>query len=125
YPLPKKAGVDPQVAINAGLTDKFVAVSTMPKMTERLLHETKPAFDTSLKLDRPAAVVAHFELAKLLDSVRPWIDYGVDVAMGKLKPPKEKGDEGSDKDQPAEAVGVQATYLAFVIPQVQQFLEVA
>ena len=31
YPLPKKWGVDPQVAVNAGLTDKFVAVSTMPQ----------------------------------------------------------------------------------------------
>ena len=38
YPLPKKWGVDPQVAVNAGLTDKFVAVSTMPKTTERLLQ---------------------------------------------------------------------------------------
>ena len=27
YPLPKKWGVDPQVATNAGLTDSFAAVS--------------------------------------------------------------------------------------------------
>src|SRR5262249_19497535 len=51
YPLPKKAGVDPQVAFNAGLTDKFAAVTTMPKTTERMLNETTPDFDTSLKVD--------------------------------------------------------------------------
>ncbi len=85
YPLPKKWGVDPQVAINAGLTDKFAVVSTMPKTTERLLHDTKPEFDTSIPLDRPAALVVHVEFAKFIDNLRPWIGYGVDVATGKLK----------------------------------------
>ncbi len=42
YPLPKKWGVDPQVAVNAGLSSSIVAVSTMPKTTERLLRETTP-----------------------------------------------------------------------------------
>src|SRR3954469_5420189 len=123
YPLPKKAGVDPQVAINAGLTDKFAAVSTMPKTTERLLHETTADFDTSIKLDRPAAMVVHFQFAKLIDSLRPWVDYGGDVATGKLKPPKEKGEKDSDEDQ------VQANpammQLGFVVPQVHQFLDFA
>jgi len=95
----------------------------MPKTTERLLHETTADFDTSLKLDRPAAMVVHFQFAKLIDSLRPWVDYGVDVATGKLKPPKEKGDKDSDEDQ------VQANpammQLGFVVPQVHQFLDFA
>ena len=82
---PKEWGVDPQVAVNAGLTDKFVAVSTMPKTTERLLQETTPELDTSLKLDRPAAMVTHIEFAKMIDAIRPWIDYGIDVATGKAE----------------------------------------
>ena len=119
YPLPKKWGVDPQVAVNAGLSDKFVAVSTMPKTTERLLHETTPDLDTSLKLDRPAAVVSHFAFAKMIDAIRPWIDYGVDVASGKLK--VRKGDD--DNDKPAEQNPI-TLQMGFVVPQVHQFLEV-
>lgn len=127
YPLPKKWGIDPQLAPNAGLTDKFVAVSTAPKMTERLLGESTPKFDTSFKLDQPAAVFAHFEFAKMIASLRPWIDYGVDVASGKLKLPKKKAaadDEDADKDKPAEPNPF-AMQIAFVVPQVTQFLDFA
>jgi hypothetical protein len=121
YPLPKKWDVDPQVAVNAGLTDKFVAVSIMPKTTERMLHDIAPDLDTSLKLDRPAAMVAHVEFAKFINALRPWIDYGVDVATGKLKVQKNK--DGDDEDKPAEQNPV-ALKMGFVVPQVQQFLEV-
>jgi hypothetical protein len=121
YPLPKKWGVDSQVAVNAGLNDKFVAVSTMPKTTERLLHGTTPDLDTSLKLDRPAGMVLHVEFAKMIGAIEPWIDYGVDVASGKLKVRKEGED---DNDKPAEANPV-ILQLGFVVPQVHQFLEFA
>jgi hypothetical protein len=120
YPLPKEWGVDPQVAVNAGLTDKFVAVSTMPKTTERLLHETTPDLDTSLKLDRPAAMVLHIEFAKMIAAIEPWMDYGIDVASGKLKVRK----EGEDDDKPAEVNPVMLQ-MGFVVPQVHQFLEFA
>lgn len=124
YPLPKKWGVDSQVAVNAGLTDKFVAVSTMPKTTERLVQEMTPEFSTSLKLDRPAAMVAHVQFAKLIESIRPWIDYGIDVATGKLKPPKDDSDEDSGEDKPEEPNPL-TMQLGFVVPQIHQFLEVA
>jgi hypothetical protein len=78
------------VAVNAGLNDKFVAVSTMPKTTERLLHETTPDLDTSLKLDRPAGMVLHIEFAKMIGAIEPWMDYGIDVASGKLKVPQRR-----------------------------------
>ncbi len=123
YPLPKKWGVDPQVSVNAGLTDKYVVVSTMPKTTERLLHETTPDLDTSLKLDRPAAMVTHIEFAKMINAIRPWVDYGVDVASGKLKVHKHKGDDDDDNDKPAEQNPI-TLQMGFVVPQVQQFLEV-
>lgn len=121
YPLPKKWGVDPQVAVNAGLTDKFVAVSVMPKTTERLLQETTTDLDTSLKLDRPAAMVLHIEFAKMIGAIKPWIDYGIDVASGKLKVRKE-GEE--DEDKPAQANPVMLQ-MGFIVPQVHQFLEFA
>ena len=121
YPLPEKWGVDSQVAVNAGLTDKFVAVSTMPKTTERLLHETTPDFDTSLKLDRPAAMVLHVQFAKMIRAIEPWMDYGIDVATGKLKIKKDD-DEDSDKAAQANPAILQ---MGFVVPQVHQFLEFA
>ncbi|HEX5472696.1 MAG TPA: hypothetical protein VFW73_12470 [Lacipirellulaceae bacterium] len=124
YPLPKKWGVDPQVAVNAGLTDKFVAVSLMPKTTERLLTETAPDFDTSLQLGRPAAMVVHVEFAKFIDALRPWIDYGVDVATGKLKVHKEGNAEEGDQ-QPTPEQSQKMMMLGAVVPQIQQFLDVA
>jgi hypothetical protein len=124
YPLPKKWGVDSQVAVNAGLTDNFAVVSTMPKMTERMLQEMTPEFDTSLKLDRPAAMVMHFEFAKAIAIVRPWMDYGIDVATGKLKPPRKDGDDDEDKDKPAQPNPI-ALQIGFVVPQVNQFLDFA
>lgn len=120
YPLPKKWGVDPQVAVNAGLTDKLVVVSFMPKTTERMLAETTPDLDTSLKIDRPAALVSHVGFAKFIDAIRPWIDYGVDVATGKLKVKKE-GEEDEDKAAEQNPAALQ---LGFVVPQVHQFLDV-
>jgi hypothetical protein len=126
FPLPKKWGIDPQVAPNVGLTNSFAAASLMPKTTERLLHEQPLEIDTSLKLDRPAAVVTHIEFAKLIDATRPWIDYGLDVATGKLKPHEEKGDESDDSDKkppaPPSPVMLQ---LGFIVPQVHQLLDVA
>ena len=73
--------------------DKFGAVSPMPLTTERLLKEKPPELDTSLKLDRPAAMVTHIEFAKIdrchaaLDRLRHR------RCHGKLKPHKEKDDD--------------------------------
>ena len=72
----------------------------MPLTTERLLKDKPLEIDTSLKLDRPAAVVTHIEFAKSIDAVRPWINYGLDIATGKIKPHKEKDDEESDDSDP-------------------------
>lgn len=128
YPLPKKWGVNSSVAVNAGLTDTFAAVSLMPQTTERLLREKSADLDTSLQLDRPAAVVTHVEFAKLIDATRPWIDYGLDVAMGKLKPPKEKGDKdegSSDESETPQAPSPMMLQMGFIVPQIHQFLDVA
>jgi hypothetical protein len=127
YPLPKKWGVDPQVAVNAGITKNFAAVSLMPLTTERLLQEKPLEFDTSLKLDRPAALVTHIEFAKLIDATRPWIDYGLDIATGKLKPHKKKDDDDSDDSDkaPPEAPSPVMMQLGFIVPQLHQFLDIA
>ncbi len=125
YPLPKKWGIDPQVAVNAGLTSTFAAVSLMPLTTERLLEEKPLEIDTSLKLDRPAAMVTHIEFAKLIDATRPWIDYGMGVATGKLQPRKEEDEDSDDAEKKSPTPSPMMLQLGFIMPQVHQFLDVA
>jgi hypothetical protein len=126
YSFPEEWGVDSQVAVNAGLTDSVAAISVMPGTTERLLRKTKLEVDTSLDLNRPAAVVSYFNFEEFIDLFRPWIDYGFDVAIGKLKV-EEAEDDGDDDDEdeqpePPSPVMLQA---GFFIPQLQQLLDVA
>jgi hypothetical protein len=105
------------------------AVSLMPETTKRLLKEQPVSIDTSLPLDKPAAVVTHIEFAKLLEATRPWMNYGLDVAMGNLKPKKAESDsddeeEESEEDEPA-APSNMMMQMGFIVPQIQQFLDVA
>jgi hypothetical protein len=115
------------VAVNVGLTDTFAAASLMPKTTERLLREQASTIDTSLPLNRPAAMIVHIQFAKFISATRPWIDYGLEVAMGKLKPKTEE-DENSDdagEPQPPQPPSPVMIQMGFVVPQIQQLLDVA
>ena len=99
----------------------------MPKTSERLLQGDKVDIDTSLPLDKPAALVTHVQFAKFIEATRPWIDYGLDVAMGKLKPAEasDADSNDSDEDKPAPGPSSAALQLGFIVPQLQQFLDVA
>jgi hypothetical protein len=121
YPLPEEWGVDAQVAPNGGLSDSAAAISMRPETTERLLRPTPLKVDTPLDLNRPAAMVAHFEFHKLIGAIKPWIDYGLDVAMGNLKT---DGDDESDAASPPEQSPMMLQ-MGFVVPQIHQFLDVA
>jgi hypothetical protein len=125
YSLPEDWGLDAKVALNAGLTDTTVAASWSPETTERLLKETELDVDSSLDLDRPAAVVAHFQFAKLIDTIRPWIDYGVDVASGKITVEDDDGDDDEPEGDANTDQAAIAMQLGFIVPQVHQFLEVS
>jgi hypothetical protein len=122
YPLPEEWGVDEQVAVNAGQTESAAVVSTLPETTERLLKSTPLEIDTSLDLKRPAGMVSHFNFERMLTVFRPWIDYGIDVATGKLKP---KADEDGEDEEEAEQPNPMIFQLGLVVPQVYQFLDVA
>ena len=82
YPLPPFLGVDPSLALNAGISDDTFAVSLLPKVTERLLKET--ALERSGPLegaaDRPLAVAWQFKFHRLVGMARPWVDYALEVA---------------------------------------------
>jgi hypothetical protein len=125
YSLPEEWGVDDQVAINAGLTDSVAALSTMPDTSERMLREADLEVDTSLDLKRPAALISYFSFEKSLDLLRPWIDYGFDVAIGKLKVEDEDEDSEADEDSERQPPSPMMLQAGFFIPQVQQLLDVA
>jgi hypothetical protein len=117
FPFPAEWGVDSQLAPNAGLTERVAAVSLFPAFTEQLLKAAPTTIDTSLELNRPAAIVAHFQFAKMIDAVRPWIAYGFAAATGQLS--TDGGDEPGNAAQ--QAVMLQA---GFILPQVNQLLDV-
>ena len=118
YPFPAEWGVDSQLALNAGLTDQVVALSMLPAFTEQLLKSAPIAIDTAVDLTRPAAVITHFQFAKVLDAVKPWIDYGVGVATGRIVADGAVADPDNAMQQ---AIMMQA---GLIIPQVNQLLDV-
>jgi hypothetical protein len=136
FDFPEEWGIDEQIAPTAALSDAAAVLSSMPSTAERLLASTEPEIDTSIDLKRPAAMVMHFKFAELVQNVRPWIDYGLGVAMGTIKndPPadEEEGDEESDEDAEDEEGDEEeaaepnpiAFQMGFVMPQFYQFLDV-
>lgn len=127
YRLPEAWGIDEQIAFNAGLTDRVAVLSASPQTTERLLRGTPLKVDTALDVKRPAAVVTHFQVADIVTAITPWIDYGFDVATGKLKLESAEDENAEDEEEDDEAKQQQAAIvmqMGFVMPQVKQFLNV-
>lgn len=57
----------------------------------------------------------------LIESVRPWIDYGFGVAMGQIK---HADDEESTEEEPDEPSPIMMQ-AGFILPQIHQMLDVA
>jgi hypothetical protein len=130
YSLPDELEADKQLAPTAAMTDRTAVLTTMPATAERLLKETRIEIDTALDLNRPAAMVMHVQFAKSVELVRPWIDYGLAVAMGTLKnEPEEKGEDddadGEEDEEEVQQPSPMLFQLGFVVPQLYQFLDVA
>lgn len=82
YSLPAEAGLDQQIAPNAGLSDQVMAVSLLPRFTARLLADTPLQGSGPLaNTRRPLAAAAGLEFARLIEAVEPWIDYGLQLSM--------------------------------------------
>jgi hypothetical protein len=128
YPLPAEWGIDAQVAISGAVTKSVAAASAFPAFTERLLQPAPLKIETSIDMDRAAAQASHFQCAKLIDAVSPWIDYGFDVAMGKLKIEEEDAEAANEESEDEEVDPQQAAavmQMGFVLPQIHQLLNVA
>ncbi|MDX1948353.1 MAG: hypothetical protein SFU86_23390 [Pirellulaceae bacterium] len=82
YSLPTDWGADPQIAPNAALSDKTLALSLMPKTGLRLVKPTPLAIDgpVAAAKDRPLAAASYVNVAGMIDAVTPWLDFSVDHA---------------------------------------------
>jgi hypothetical protein len=124
FPLPAEWGLNEDISPNAGITETAAVLTTMPETTERLLTATPLEIDTSLDLKRPAAAVVHFKIAKTIESIRPWIDYGLGVATGTIKVEEEDDADGEDEEDKAEEVSPIMFQMGLIVPQVYQLLDV-
>ncbi len=110
YELPAEWGMNDRVAPNAGLSDSVMVLSALPEVSERLLAESKPAVDGPVAdFSRPLLSAGHFKFAKFIETTKPWIDYGIQVAV------ENAGDEG----------GRAVMMVGMFKPQFEQFLDVA
>jgi hypothetical protein len=109
YDLPADWGVNDRIAPNAALSESVLVLSWLPELSEKLLSGVSLTIDgPAAEFNRPLAYAAHFQCAKFIDLLKPWIDYGIQLAI-------ENADENA-----AAAVGM----VGFVKPQVYQFLDV-
>lgn len=120
YSLPSEWGIDSQVAPNAAMTDSVAAMSLTPALSERLLRTMPLKVETSLDLRRPAATVSYFEVARLIESIKPWVNYGGAIATGQIKMSDEQAEEEQSPEQ-AQAMMTAGMFL----PQIEQLLDVA
>lgn len=109
YGLPAEWGVSDRVAPNAALSDSVLVLSALPELSEKLLTGSTPSVDgPAADFDRPLLSAGHFEFAKFLETAKPWVDYGIQVAI------EQSGEDG----------GGAVAAIGFVKPQVDQLLEV-
>ena len=81
YPLPPVAGMDKRIAPNAGVSDDLMVMSLLPEMSRRLLQsQTLERTGQLPTVERPLAAAFEFNLAALVDTARPWVEYGFSVS---------------------------------------------
>jgi hypothetical protein len=110
YTLPAEWGADERVAPSAALSNNVLVLSLLPEVSEKLLAQSRPDLDGPLaNFDRPLVSASHFKLARFIDTLKPWIDYGVQVAI-----------QNQQEGEVQQAVAM----VGFVKPQIEQVLDV-
>lgn len=90
YKVARNLGLDIWLAPNAGLSDQFLVLSLLPKVTLRLLQPQPLQLDGPLaNVERPLAAATHFNFAGTLDALQPWVEYGLQVSAQFVPPPAE------------------------------------
>ena len=112
YALPAMLKANDRIAPNAALGEDVLVLSLLPEVSEKLLASARPTLDGPLAdFDRPLLSASHIKTAQLIDSLKPWINYGVKVAIEKQQ------EAGGEVQQAVAMVG-------FIRPQVHEILDV-
>jgi hypothetical protein len=79
YPLPADWGIDKQILPTAGLSDKVAVLTISQKHAERLLARVPLRTDGGplADLDKPRAVAAYMNWARVVRAVKPWLEMGL------------------------------------------------
>jgi hypothetical protein len=95
YPLPAEWGIDKQILPTAGLSDKVVVLTISHKHAQRLLAQTPLRTDGGplADLDKPRAVAAYFNGARVVRALRTWLEMGLRTTGVDPTQPVEVGDE--------------------------------
>ena len=108
YTLPEESGLDAQLAPNAGLSDKVMVTSLLPRFTARLLAETPVQNRGPLaSTNGPLAAAFQLQFAALLDAISPWVDYGMGLTMAvSLEAQPDAGPMGNIPQQVHDVIDV-------------------
>lgn len=79
YAMPPQAPVSERIAPNMGINDKMMIMSLMPEFTTRLFKETQAEGTLLQDASRPLAAAFHFDFPALVDTIWPWVGYGMQV----------------------------------------------
>jgi hypothetical protein len=74
YPMPDDAGVDPQVAPTAGLSERFLVLTLSNGMAERLLASDPLKVDGGPLARKGIAATTYLNFPALLDAAQPWVE---------------------------------------------------
>jgi hypothetical protein len=94
YPIPKEAGLDPQVVPTAGL-GKDVAVLSLSKAHTTRLLTAKPFKPDSVPLadtKKPLCGAMYYDNVALLEAATPWLDLAVDYGVKNANPQAKEKD---------------------------------
>jgi len=93
-PFPAEAGIDERIAPCLALSDDVAVLSLSREQAERLLKATPLTVgDVLAKADKPRAAACVFQWAALLDTAKPWIEWGADEAIKENCPDSEEAEK--------------------------------
>jgi hypothetical protein len=82
YPFPDHLGLDSNLALNAGLSQDTLVLSLSPATSHRLMQATPLVKEGMLaETGKPLGGAFYFDFAGLVDTVTPWIRYGVGISQ--------------------------------------------
>lgn len=82
YMIPPFLGLDPLIAPNAGLSENLLAISLVPRATQRILAaQSAQKGGVLASPDQPEMATAwQFKMNRFVQWARPWVKYGMQLA---------------------------------------------